>query len=98
MNNFERAHNSYLEPPEEPPVCEDGCSDTLERDPWTHEWVCPNKFCPTKFSGLEKEMAEALVEFMDETRTLKARLQVAKSTLGEYVHKFGPLWKHKTLK
>lgn len=98
MNNFERAHNQWLEPPDDDPVCEDGCGDTLERD-MDGEWVCPNKFCPTKFSGVEKEMAEALVEFMDETRTLKSRLQVANSTLGEYLHKFGPLWKHKpTLK
>ena len=68
MNNFARAHNSYLEPPDDDPVCEDGCGDTLVRDPWTHEWNCENKFCPTKFQGVEKEMAEVLVEFMDRAK------------------------------
>ncbi len=59
-------HDAYYDPPEDDPYCENGCGDTLERDPWTHEWICPNKFCPTKFSGVEKEMAEALVAFMED--------------------------------
>lgn len=73
MNNFARAHNSYLEPPDDDSVCEDGCGETLEKD-MNGDWYCPNKFCPLKFSGVEKEMAEALVEFMDDAHTYKQRL------------------------
>jgi len=74
MNNFPRAHDKWLEPPDDDPTCEDGCGDTLVRDSYTYEWICVNKFCPTKFDGVEKEMAEALVEYMEEVHTLKARL------------------------
>lgn len=83
MNNFARAHNSYLEPPDDDPICEGehGCGDYLERDRWTGEWICVNKFCPTKFDGVAQEMAEALVEYMEEIRTLKARLTSAKLEL-----------------
>ncbi len=77
MNNFEHAHNQYLEPPDDDPVCEDGCGDTLERD-LNGDWLCSNKFCPLKFSGVEKEMAEALVEFMDSSHTYKQRYEYAK--------------------
>ena len=73
MNNFARAHNKWLEPPDDGPVCEDGCGDTLVRD-WTDgSWYCENKFCPTKFQGVEKEMAEALVEYMDRAYTYEQR-------------------------
>jgi hypothetical protein len=66
MTNFNLAHDRWLDPPDDnDPTCDGGCGDTLERDLWTREWVCPNRFCPTKFQGVEKEMAEALVEYMD---------------------------------
>lgn len=73
MNNFARAHDRWLEPPDDDPVCEDGCGETLVRDPYTYEWICENKFCPTKFDGVEKEMAEALVEYMDRAYTYEQR-------------------------
>ena len=73
MNNFARAHNSYLEPPDDDPVCEDGCGDTLEKD-INGNWVCANIFCPLKFQGVEKAMAEALVEYMDKAYTSEKRL------------------------
>jgi hypothetical protein len=68
--------DSYYDPPDDDPICEDFCGETLVRDPWTLEWVCVNKFCPSKFQGVEKEMAEALVEYMDKATdipTLKRR-------------------------
>lgn len=62
MNNFARAHNSYLEPPDDDPICEDGCGETLVRD-MDGSWYCPNKFCPLKFQGTEQAMAYALAEY-----------------------------------
>lgn len=73
MNNFARAHDRYLEPPDDDPICEDGCGEVLEKD-INGDWYCANKFCPLKFSGVEKEMAEALVEFMDSSHTYQQRL------------------------
>lgn len=70
MNNFARAHDRWLDPPDDDPICEDGCGETLVKD-FTGVWLCENKFCPTKFQGLEKEMAEALVEALDDVRIYK---------------------------
>lgn len=70
MNNFARAHNSWLEPPDDDPVCED-CGETLYKHPWNDGWICTNRFCPTKFQGVEKEMAEALVDALEDVRTYK---------------------------
>lgn len=73
--NFARAHNTYLEPPDDDPICEDGCGQTLTRD-ITGVWVCDYKFCPTKFQGVEKEMAEALVDALDELDTAKRKVRM----------------------
>lgn len=67
-----RGYDKWLTtPPDDDPICEDGCGETLVRDPYTYEWICENKFCPTKFDGVEKEMAEALVDALDDVRTYK---------------------------
>lgn len=67
--DFARAHNSYLEPPEDDPICEDGCGQSLV---WQYdEWVCNNKFCPIKYEGREKEMAIYLAECLEEIDDLK---------------------------
>ena len=81
MTSFARAHDRYLEPPDDDPICESGCGEFLERDHLTDEWVCTNKFCPTKFEGKEKEMAEALVDALDGVRTWKARYEKTKLQL-----------------
>jgi len=60
MTNFSRAHDRYLDPPDDDPICEDGCGEAMTRD-ITGEWYCANKFCPSKFEGVEKEMAEMLI-------------------------------------
>ena len=79
MNNFTRAHNSYLEPPDDPPTCDDGCGDSLERDA-TGEWVCVNKLCPTRFDGDAKELAAMLIEAKETITHL--REQVRRLKLG----------------
>lgn len=62
MNNFARAHNQYLEPPDDDPICEDGCGEALVQDT-NEDWFCNNKFCPLKFNegSTEREMAELLI-------------------------------------
>ena len=81
MKNFD----SYYDPPDDDPIC-DGCGDTLERD-INGDWFCPNRFCPTKFSKgtVEREMAEALVEFMDSSHTYKQRYERMKEKYEQYV-------------
>ena len=76
MNNFARAHDRYLEPPDDDPVCEDGCGEPLARD-ITEAWHCINKFCPLKFSEgtIEREMAELIADLRDSIDTLKWRLK-----------------------
>lgn len=88
MNNFARAHDQYLEPPDDDPVCEDGCGDTLEKD-INGDWFCPNKFCPLKFSGTEKEMAEALVGFMEDTHFWQRQYKHLKRLYDDEVNKNG---------
>ncbi len=68
--------DKYLDPPDEDPICEDGCGEVLTRDPWSHEWYCENKFCPTKFNGIEQEMAYALAGALEEIRTLKRKVRI----------------------
>lgn len=69
--DYIRGYDKWLTtPPDDDPVCEDGCGEYLVRD-CTGVWLCENKFCPTKFQGLEKEMAEALVEALDDVRIYK---------------------------
>ena len=63
-------------------ICENGCGDALERD-ITGEWVCPNPYCPTKFSEgtKEHEMAVLLSDALDEVFTLSVRVKVLKNQL-----------------
>jgi hypothetical protein len=68
--NFARAHNKWLEPPDEDPYCEDGCGDTLVRD-IEGEWVCENRYCPKKFQGVEQEMAFLVAEYKDTIEYLR---------------------------
>lgn len=77
MNNFERAHNHYLDPPDDDPICEDGCGELLERDDITREWYCPNKFCPLKFDegSTEREMAEMLIGATETVKSLTRQIK-----------------------
>lgn len=71
--NFERAHNQYLEPPDDDPVCE-FCGETLVPD-LNADWFCNNKFCPAQFQGVEKEMAELILELKDKIETLEWKIR-----------------------
>lgn len=73
-SNFVKAHNQYLEPPDEDPICEDGCGETMKRDNLTHEWFCDNKFCPNKFDGVAREMAEMLIGANETVKSLSKQL------------------------
>lgn len=74
MNNFARAHDRYLEPPEDDPICEDGCGETMTCD-ITGEWYCANKFCPEKFEGIEREMAEMLIGANETVKSLMRKIR-----------------------
>ena len=74
----------YLEDKREPPEeleaqsCKE-CGDELEfisgLVKGTHYWKCDNPFCPSKFEGVAREMALALIEYMDECYRLKKRIK-----------------------
>jgi hypothetical protein len=71
--SFERAHNQYLDPPDEPPVCEE-CFEPLTKD-ITDEYVCENKYCPLKHEGAAREMAEDLIGARETIKSLAAKLR-----------------------
>jgi len=80
MNNFTRAHNSYLEPPEEPEavICED-CGEEMEElvrlnSSDGHDMKCANQYCPGKHEGVAKEMAELLIGAREEVKSLARRI------------------------
>ena len=68
------------EPPDdlEAKFC-DECGDELELVSGlvkgTHYWKCTNEFCPSKFEGVEREMAIALVEYMDKCWSLQEKIK-----------------------
>jgi len=72
------------EPPEEPEAqfC-DECGDELEQIDVTMGGLkyitttrsCDNPFCPSKFEGVEREMAIALVEYMDKCWSLQEKIK-----------------------
>ena len=70
MNNFARAHDSYLNPPDEPEAvfCEE-CGEEM-----TDGETCKYQFCPSKFEGDAKEMAYMLIGATEEVKSLAQRL------------------------
>ena len=82
MNSISGYDKWLTTPPDEPPCCEDGCGDTLEKD-INGDWVCANIFCPLKFQGVEKAMAEDLVEYMDKAYTSEKQLRYRKLELDD---------------
>ncbi len=79
--NFTRAHDQYLTPPEEPEAvfCED-CGKEMEvkNSSWKTErtiMICNNQFCPAKFEGVAREMADQLVWATDEIKSLAAKIR-----------------------
>lgn len=71
--SFETAHNRYLDPPDEDPICEDGCGEPMKKD-INGDWYCENKFCPLKWEGDAKEMAEMLIGATETIKSLTKKL------------------------
>ena len=78
--NFARAHDQYLNPPEEPEavLCDD-CGEEMEEV--NGEMKCVNDFCPAKFEGVAAEMAEMLIGAREEVKSLAMRLRRAENAL-----------------
>lgn len=84
MNNFARAHDQWLNPLEVPEavLCDDcGIEMEVKQDltPGEYFTKCNNKFCPAKFEGIAREMAEMLVGALEEVKSLSRRVKQLKS-------------------
>jgi len=74
--NFARAHDQYLNPPDEPEAvfCED-CGEEMEAQ---HSGMkCGNEFCPSNFDEgtVEREMAELLINAQEEVKRLVKKVR-----------------------
>lgn len=82
MKNFD----SYYDPPEEPetPICEECGQDMVKVRVWytlPPDFKCENLFCPSKFHGVAKEMAQELVDALDTVSTLKVKVTLLSNQL-----------------
>jgi hypothetical protein len=85
MNSFDRAQRDYENPPEalEYPVCE-FCGEDMEENfcaGVSMEWSCHTRFCPSKFDGMAKEMAEHILELVETIEALDKRVKFLKSKI-----------------
>ena len=71
MNNFARAHDQYLNPPEVPEAvyCE-SCGEEMEDGE-----TCKYQWCPAKFEGAAAEMAIELYRLKDDKNILAAKVK-----------------------
>jgi len=84
-----RGYDKWLTtPPDDDPICEEGCGETLVRNHFSDGWFCGNGFCPTKYQGVEKQMAEALVDALEEISTLKAKLERSRREVASLVEQY----------
>jgi len=71
-------HDHYYDAPEEPEavICE-ACGEEMEvrYEPPYNITKCNNAFCPNKYSGRTKEMAECIVELREEVEELKSKVK-----------------------
>ena len=74
--NIATSHNRYLDPPDGPPCCDD-CGEVLIYDPYDREVSCANEKCPSKFDGIEKEMAQEIVELRESLKSAHGMLERA---------------------
>lgn len=79
MDNFARAQRDWETPPDEPEavICEE-CGQEMELRFTIHDhnaYFCENQYCPAKFTGVAKEMAQALSEAIDELMSLEGRVK-----------------------
>ncbi len=66
FSNFARAHDRYLEPPDDPEPCEQ-CGHATENK--NGELVCPNRFCPSKFPD-GSDAQDLAVMYLDAVDTI----------------------------
>lgn len=80
--NFARAHDQYLTPPDEPEsvLCDD-CGEEMEDGE-----ICKYQFCPARFEGDAKEMAELLIGAREEVKSLARKLKRLQATEKESQH------------
>lgn len=80
MTNLDK----YLDPPDEPEAvyCEE-CGQEMEHHfEYKENWyICKNPFCPAKFEGEAKEMAEKLVNALDTVSRLESRVRFLSNRL-----------------
>lgn len=82
MKNFD----SYYDPPEGPetPICEECGQDMVKVRVWytlPPDYKCENQFCPAKFHGTAKEMAQALVDALDTVSELELKVRLLNNRL-----------------
>ena len=83
MSKFARAHDRYLDPPDEPEACE-YCGRDVERIQWSkNEYGCTWAYCPSKSpeGTKERELAEMLVAAYDTIDGLRKRINRRKNEL-----------------
>jgi threonine synthase len=91
--NFTRAHDQYLNTPDEleAVLCDD-CGEEMEQR-WTahaplqhvKEWKCTNQYCPAKFDGVAAEMAELLIGANETVKSLAAKVKRAEKQYANLV-------------
>lgn len=88
MKNFD----SYYDPPdeEELPCCEE-CGHELQEGTWyqgkgmkLENLYCPNDFCPAKFHGRAKDMADMILVLLEQIDRLKIEKNILENTLRDY--------------
>lgn len=86
--DFIRGYDKWLTtPPADGPEGCEYCGELPEQDS-LGDYYCANKFCPEKFQGTEQKMAEALVDALEEIRTLKAKLERSRREVASLVEQY----------
>jgi len=79
MNSFANAHSRWLDPPEEPEAvfCDD-CGEEMEvSQDMSGEYraICFYQWCPSRFEGDAREMAELLIGATETIKSLAAKVK-----------------------
>lgn len=85
MKNFDR----YYDPPdeEELPCCEECGHEMSVKRIWhtlPNDYRCENPFCPAKFSGINKDMADMILVLLEQIDRLKIEKNILENTLRDY--------------
>lgn len=85
MKNFDK----YYDPPEEEelPCCEECGQEMAVKRIWhtlPNDYSCENPFCPSKFSGINKDMADMILVLLEKIDRLKIEKNILENTLRDY--------------